>query len=175
MFGYAGQSGRSPTWRTRPGSWRAAGPGLTVTLSDAPEDVRAVSSQPANLLVVHQQDIQAVVNAMWMGGATAITIEGQRIVSTTGIRCEGNAVLLQGVPYSQPYDISAVGDPASMEAAIDADQNLSLYRFQAADPDIAIGWQLTQEERVEAPAFDGLLDMSFAKPLRVDEGAGEDE
>ena len=151
-----------------------SGPGLTVTLSDAPEDVRLVSSQPANLLVVHQQDIQAVVNAMWKGGATAITIEGQRIVSTTGIRCEGNAVLLQGVPYSQPYDISAVGDPASMAAAIDADANLSLYRFQAADPDIAIGWQLSEEDSVEAPAFDGLLDMSFAKPLRVSGDATKD-
>jgi uncharacterized protein YlxW (UPF0749 family) len=141
------------------------GPGLTVTLSDAPEEVRDISTESPNLLVVHQQDIQAVVNAMWKGGATAITIEGQRIVSTTGIRCEGNAVLLQGVPYSQPYDISAIGDPDSMRAAIESDENVSLFRRQADDPDIAIGWQLNEEERVVAPAFDGLLDMSFATPM----------
>lgn len=142
-----------------------AGAGITVTLSDAPEEVRAVSTEDPNLLVVHQQDIQAVVNAMWKGGASAITIEGQRIVSTTGIRCEGNAVLLQGVPYSQPYDISAVGDAAAMTSAIEADQNLAVYRFQAADPEIAVGWTLTQETLVEAPAFDGLVDLSYAKPL----------
>lgn len=142
-----------------------AGAGITVTLSDAPEEVRVVSTKDPNLLVVHQQDIQAVVNAMWKGGASAITIEGQRIVSTTGIRCEGNAVLLQGVPYSQPYDISAVGNPASMTAAIEADQNLSVYRSQAADPEIAVGWTLAQEALVEAPAFDGLVDVSYARPL----------
>ena len=87
------------------------GPGITVTLSDAPEEVIAASDQDLNLLVVHQQDIQAVVNAMWQGGATAVTVQGQRVVTTTGIKCEGNAVQLQGVPYSQPYEIAAVGDP----------------------------------------------------------------
>ena len=142
-----------------------SGAGVTVSLSDAPEEVRGVSTKDPNLLVVHQQDIQAVVNAMWKGGASAITIEGQRIVSTTGIRCEGNAVLLQGVPYSQPYDIAAVGDPAALTAAIEADQFISVYRFQAADPEIAVGWELSQETLVEAPAFDGLVDLSYAKPL----------
>ena len=142
-----------------------SGAGVTVSLSDAPEEVRGVSTKDPNLLVVHQQDIQAVVNAMWKGGASAITIEGQRIVSTTGIRCEGNAVLLQGVPYSQPYDIAAVGDPAALTAAIEADQFISVYRFQAADPEIAVGWELSQETFVEAPAFDGLVDLSYAKPL----------
>lgn len=142
-----------------------SGAGVTVSLSDAPEEVRGVSTKDPNLLVVHQQDIQAVVNAMWKGGASAITIEGQRIVSTTGIRCEGNAVLLQGVPYSQPYDIAAVGDPAALTAAIEADQFISVYRFQAADPEIAVGWELSQETFVEAPAFDGVVDLSYAKPL----------
>lgn len=152
-------------FRDAAGLVERSGPGITVTLADAPEDVRDSSTEDPNLLVVHQQDIQAVVNAMWKGGATAVTIEGQRIVSTTGIRCEGNAVLLQGVPYSQPYDISAVGDPASMVAAIEADQSLSLYRYQSTEPDIAIGWSLTTEEEIVAPAFEGLLDMSFAKPM----------
>jgi uncharacterized protein YlxW (UPF0749 family) len=147
------------------GLMERSGPGITVTLADAAEDVRASSTENPNLLVVHQQDIQAVVNAMWKGGASAITIQGQRIVSTTGIRCEGNAVLLQGVPYSQPYDISAVGDPDSMVAAIEADANLSVYRYQATLPDIAIGWSLTEKEEVIAPAFTGLLDMTFAKPM----------
>ncbi len=89
------------------------GPGVTVTLSDAPDDVASSSSVDPRLLIVHQQDIQAVVNAMWRSGARAVTVQGQRIVTTTGIRCIGNAVQLQGVPYSQPYVISAVGDPAT--------------------------------------------------------------
>ena len=64
------------------------GPGVTVTLDDAPESViaTATSNEEANEMVVHQQDIQAVVNAMWRAGAKAVTIQGKRIIATTGIK-----------------------------------------------------------------------------------------
>lgn len=142
-----------------------SGPGVTVTLSDAPEDVINSTTDNLNLLLVHQQDIQAVVNALWRGGATAVTIEGQRIVSTTGIKCEGNAVQLQGVPYPQPYVIQAVGDQGDLLTAIEDDEYLQTYRAQAADPDISVGWDLQLEPSVTAPAYDGLLDLNFAVPL----------
>jgi uncharacterized protein YlxW (UPF0749 family) len=141
------------------------GPGLTVTLSDAPEDVINSTTGDVNLLLVHQQDIQAVVNALWKGGASAVTVEGQRIVSTTGIKCEGNAVQLQGVPYPQPYVIQAVGDQGSLLTAIEGDDYLQAYRDQADDPAISVGWDLQLEPTVTAPAYDGLLDLNFAVPL----------
>jgi uncharacterized protein YlxW (UPF0749 family) len=143
-----------------------SGPGITVTLSDAAEEVVASTDQDLNLLVVHQQDIQAVVNAMWLAGASAVTVQGQRVVTTTGIKCEGNAVQLQGVPYSQPYEISAVGDPLELLNAINDDEYLKVYREQALRPDIAVGWDLQVEESLTAPAYDGLLDLSYAEPLR---------
>ncbi len=145
------------------------GAGVTVVLSDAPEDLieQAVEDDlNPNLLVVHQQDIQAVVNAMWAGGATAVTIEGQRVITTTGIKCEGNAVQLQGVPYPQPYEIQAVGDPDAIEAALDADSRVSAYRSDAADPALQVGWDLDVEDHVEAPAYTGLLNLSYAEPLK---------
>lgn len=141
------------------------GPGVTVTLADAPADVQNDSDVDPNRLVVHQQDIQAVVNAMWVGGATAVTINGQRIVSTTGIKCEGNAVQLQGVPYSQPYVISAVGDQGSILSAIERDDYLGYYRADAANPLIQVGWDVQTEDSLTAPAYDGLLDLNYAKPL----------
>jgi uncharacterized protein YlxW (UPF0749 family) len=142
------------------------GPGVAVTLSDAPEEVINSTSQDLNLLVVHQQDIQAVVNAMWVGGASAVTVQGQRLVTTTGIKCEGNAVQLQGVPYPQPYVIEAVGNQAELLRAIAADDYLQIYREQAAIPDISVGWDLQPRSQVSAPAYDGLLDLSYAEPLR---------
>jgi uncharacterized protein YlxW (UPF0749 family) len=142
------------------------GPGVAVTLSDAPEDVINSTTQDLNLLVVHQQDIQAVVNAMWKGGASAVTVQGQRLVTTTGIKCEGNAVQLQGVPYPQPYVIEAVGDQARLLDAIENDEYLQIYREQAAIPDISVGWDLQPQASVTAPAYDGLLDLTYAEPLR---------
>jgi uncharacterized protein YlxW (UPF0749 family) len=141
------------------------GPGVTVVLSDAPPEVAESSQQDPNRLIVHQQDIQAVVNAMWKAGATAVTIQGQRVVSTTGIKCIGNSVQLQGVPYSQPYTISAIGDPDALAAAIAEDDYLQLYRSDSAEPDIAVGWQLATEPEISAPPYDGLLDITYAVPL----------
>lgn len=140
------------------------GPGVTVRLSDAPTELIDTTKLNPNLLVVHQQDIQAVVNALWRGGATAITIQGQRIVSTTGIKCAGSTVQLQGVPYPEPYVIRAVGDPAELEGALDGDSYVSIYREQAADPQIDIGWRLSVDADIKAPAYQGLIDMTYAQP-----------
>ena len=142
-----------------------SGTGVSVTLSDAPEDVINSTTGDVNPLLVHQQDIQAVVNALWKGGATAVTIAGQRVVSTTGIRCEGNAVQLQGVPYPQPYVIQAVGDQGDLLEALEDDQYVASYRDDASDPEISVGWDLELEDSVIAPAYDGLVDMNYAVPL----------
>jgi uncharacterized protein YlxW (UPF0749 family) len=148
------------------------GPGITVTLSDAPQstgqDTPDTVENP-NLLLVHQQDIQAVVNAMWKGGALAVTIQGQRVVSTTGIRCIGNSVQLQGVPYSQPYRIQAVGDVTALSDAITDDAYLQVYRADAADPDINVGWDEQVEDKITAPAYDGLTDLQYAHVLPQDD------
>ena len=141
------------------------GPGVTITLSDAPAEVINSTTRDLELLVVHQQDIQAVVNALWKGGAEAMTIQGKRVVSTTGIKCEGNAVMLQGVAYPQPYVISAIGDPATLSAAVMQDDYLEVYRQQAALPDVSVGWDMKIEERLEMPAYEGLTALSHAQPV----------
>ncbi len=151
-----------------------SGAGVTVTLSDAPQSTGEETPDTVdnpNLLLVHQQDIQAVVNAMWKGGARAITIQGQRVVSTTGIRCIGNSVQLQGVPYSQPYRISAIGDVDSLLTAISDDAYLQVYRADAANPDINVGWDEAVEDKIVAPAYDGLTDLQYAKALPADNGS----
>ena len=97
------------------------GPAVTVVLSDAPKDeiARAVEEGEVEKedLVVHQQDIQAVANALWGGGAEAMTLQDQRVISTTGIKCVGNTVVLHGVPYAPPYVITAIGNPSALLAA----------------------------------------------------------
>lgn len=140
------------------------GEGISVTLADAPREVREESEENINLLIVHQQDIQAVVNSMWQAGAEAITIQGQRIISTTGIKCAGNSVELQGIPYPQPYVIRAVGEVDALQSAIDLDPYLISYRSQAANPDISVGWDMEQEDTFTAPAYEGIRPLDYAEP-----------
>jgi uncharacterized protein YlxW (UPF0749 family) len=143
-----------------------SGPAVTVTLDDAPAElVQAATPDTVDELVVHQQDIQAVVNAMWSGGATAVTIQGQRVISTTGIKCSGNNVRLQGVPYPPPYVITAIGDQIDILRALEGDEYLQGYRVDAVDPTVSVGWDVTVEDFKTAPAYDGLYGLSYAKPL----------
>lgn len=163
------QQSRVRERRLRPdaGLSEVDGPGVTVTLSDAPEDVinSAEAGTNLNLLVVHQQDIQRVVNAMWAGGAEAITIQGQRIITTTGIKCEGNAIQLHGIAYPQPYVIQAVGNQADVLTALEQDSYLQTYRDQALDPAYQIGWRLDTQTEASAPAYDGSVGAAYARPL----------
>jgi uncharacterized protein YlxW (UPF0749 family) len=156
---------RAETVKAPAGLTAVAGPGVSITLSDAPRDLIENTTHNPNLMVVHQQDIQAVVNALWNGGASAVTIQGQRVISTTGIKCSGSTVTLQGVPYPQPYVIRAVGDVNDLLGSIEDSSYLDTYRQQAADPSIGIGWKLALDSEVRAPAYRGLLDLTYARPL----------
>jgi uncharacterized protein YlxW (UPF0749 family) len=106
------------------------GPGLVVTLQDAERDANGRFPRDASPddLVVHQQDIQAVLNALWSAGAEAIQMQDQRIIATSVPRCVGNTLLLNGRTYSPPYTITAIGNAAAMQAALAAAPLVILYK-----------------------------------------------
>jgi uncharacterized protein YlxW (UPF0749 family) len=140
------------------------GPGLVVTLDDAPRDQDVPDGTDPNLLVVHQQDLQAVINALWAGGAEGISLQGQRIIGTTGIKCVGNTVRLQGVPYAPPYQIVAVGDSAKMFDSLTASPEVQDYRAFTSPP-YNLGWELRDESRLTVPAYTEPISLDYAKPL----------
>jgi uncharacterized protein YlxW (UPF0749 family) len=106
------------------------GPGLVVTLQDAQRDANGRFPRDASPddLVVHQQDIQAVLNALWSAGAEAIQMQDQRIIATSVPRCVGNTLLLNGRTYSPPYTITAIGDATAMQAALAGAPLVTLYK-----------------------------------------------
>lgn len=140
------------------------GPAITVVLSDAPKDeiTRAVEKGQvtADQLVVHQQDIQAVVNALWSGGAEAMTLQKQRVISTTGIKCVGNTVVLQGVPYAPPYEITAIGDLNALQAALDSSDYIKGYRTYVDTHHL--GYEVSTDDDVVLPAYTGSSDLRYA-------------
>ena len=142
-----------------------AGPAVQVTLDDASPEARLAYDGDPNDLVVHQQDIQAVANAMWSAGATAVTIQGQRLISTTGIKCEGNQVTLHGLPYSPPYVIVGIGDQGRMLAELTTDPILATYRDYTQIPGGGVSWEMVTLESAVAPAYAGLLDLTYATPM----------
>ena len=137
-----------------------SGPGMRVVLTDAPVDVKPAGVDD-DALVVHQQDIQAVVNALWQGGAEAISIQGQRVIATTGIKCVGNSVVLHGIPYAPPYVIEAIGDGDRLAASLDGSRPVAIYR-QYADA-YGLGYSASREAQLSLPAFEGAVGDGHAR------------
>ena len=138
-----------------------SGKALRVTLDDAP-----LSENPdgvdANMLVVHQQDIQMVVNTLWSGGAGAMTIQGQRVISTTAVKCVGNTVVLHGVAYAPPYVIEAIGDLNAMQKALDTSEAVRIYKEYVSA--YQLGWSVERAGQVTMPAYTGAVAVSHATP-----------
>ncbi|SDO58186.1 Uncharacterized conserved protein YlxW, UPF0749 family [Nakamurella panacisegetis] len=138
------------------------GPALRVSLSDAQRD--SDGNYPAGVapddLVVHQQDVQSVVNALWAGGAEAMMIMDQRVVTTSAVRCIGNTLLLQGRTYSPPFVITAIGDATKMSRALDTEPGVAL--FQTYVQKFQLGFEIDQVKDVTLPAYAGLIRMTAA-------------
>jgi len=143
------------------GSTPVVGPGLTVRLDDAPEDSLRLADVSPDVLVVHQQDIQSVMNALWSGGAEAMTLMDQRVISTSAVRCIGNVLILQGRRYSPPYQIRAIGDPTRLKSALSASPAVQAYVRDADD--VGLGWSVTvASDPLELPAYSGATELTAA-------------
>ena len=132
------------------------GPGLRVTLDDSL--LEEAPSGNVNDLVIHSQDVQAAVNALWRSGAEAISINGQRLVGTSAVLCVGNTLLLNGTVHSPPYVISAVGASRDRFGADPLVRRL----HDAAD---AYGLRVSVSRTdVDIPAYRGSTTFRFARP-----------
>ncbi len=144
------------------GTQAVTGPALIVSLDDAK---RTAASLPAGYtaddIVVHQQDVQSVVNALWAGGAEAMMLQDQRVISTSAVRCVGNTLILKGRVYSPPYVIQAIGNTSDMRAALDASPQVTIYRGYV---DLGMGYDVTSKGKATFPAYAGSLGLVHARP-----------
>lgn len=138
------------------------GQGVTITLDDAPRE--AGGELPAGArpddVVIHQSDVQAVVNALWASGVDAVTIMGERIVATTAVLCVGNTLLLHGRTYSPPYRIDAIGDPDNIDSALAQSSGVAL--LTQAVRSFGLEFSVQAQADLVLPAYDGPLSLRYA-------------
>ena len=146
------------------------GPALRVTLDDAPRPTDG-AARPAGAsnddLVVHQQDVQAVVNALWAGGADAVQLMDQRVISTSAVRCVGTTLVLQGRIYPPPYTVTAIGDPDLLQMAIE--NSYGVARYLAYVDRFGLVFDVEELASVQIPGYGGSVELRHA---RVPDGAG---
>jgi uncharacterized protein YlxW (UPF0749 family) len=135
------------------GQTRVTGPGLVVSLDDAPDAGSATAAGRGGQLGdgrIYDRDVQDVANALWAAGAEAISVNGQRLTALTAIRSAGEAVLVDFRPLSPPYRLSAVGDVEVMEPRF-ADSPTA-RRFTTYTSLYGVGFGVRRASKLSLPA-----------------------
>lgn len=134
------------------------GKGITVTLSDSSAETEAGKSVAS--YIIHDSDLRTIVNELRSADAEAISINGERLIASSEIRCVGPTIIINGNKYVPPFNIKAIGDPDMLEAALKLkggiiDQLKSLYGF-----DIVI----SKSANLKIEKYSGIVSFKYAKP-----------
>ena len=147
----------------------ASGPGLRITLDDAPTAEDAVGGDPRadadfDIGVLFDSDLQIVVNGLWAAGAESIAVNGQRLTAVSAIRSAGRAILVDFRALRRPYVISAIGDPDRMQAGF-ASGSAGAY-VQSMRDNAHIRADIATSDKLVLPGA-GQLVLRAAQPLET--------
>jgi uncharacterized protein YlxW (UPF0749 family) len=155
------------------GAVPVTGPGLLVTLANADpsadeDPVGGGTAEEDPREQVQDGDLQLVVNALWAAGAEAISINGQRLGPTTAIRFAGEAVLVDFRPVTNPYEVSAIGDPDTLSAQFLASPEVGA--LAVISQTFGLRFDYSEEEELSLPAA-SVPELRSAVPEGQDETA----
>lgn len=135
------------------------GPGLIVEMTDSQKP--SAPGQDPNAFIIHDDDVLAVVNELFAAGAEAVSVNGQRLVSKTEIRCVGSVFMVNGVRIAPPLEIKAIGDPDTLDSALKMRGGV----IETLKP---WGIEITTKKETEivVPAYAGSLEFRYATPVK---------
>lgn len=131
------------------------GPGLAVTLADAPSSDEGLgpSGAATSRDRVLDHDLQLLVDALWGAGAEAIGVNGQRVTSLTAIRSAGEAILVNYRPVKPPYRVTAIGDPDALRSGLAG--STAGRRFHTLRANLGIRFRVEKRGEMHLPGASG--------------------
>lgn len=143
--------------RARAGLVSTVGPGIELIIGDAqriPADVN-----PDGFLI-HDYDLQMVVNALWRGGAEALAINGERFVVGTGVRSAGSIILINSRPQAGPYHVKAIGDAQALMDALKQDTYASMLLGESASQ-FGLQVDIREADKLTLPGYTGGIKLEI--------------
>lgn len=153
------------------GLTEAVGPGVQVTLTDAVKHNLNPNTPLSLGDLIHDVDIAGIVNELKASGAEAISVNGQRIVGSTAIRCVGPVVHINFVPSAPPYVIQAIGEPSALFGGLNLPDGV-LDTLQRINPNMV---RIEKKAKLLIPAFAGGTQFHFARPPKSPDTSGDKE
>lgn len=136
------------------------GPGVTVTMDDSKRPLQ--KGQDVNAFLLHDEDVLRVVNELFAAGAEAMSLNGQRVIATTEVRCAGPTISVNRVMTAPPIVIQAIGDPDVLERALrmrgGVVEALSFWGIEVS---------VKKEAEITVPAYTGSLRFQFGQAAQT--------
>ena len=136
------------------------GNGVVVQLDDS----HTVAAGATNLdqAICHSTDLTDILNTAWRGGAGAISVNAQRVVSSTSVYCVGSTIMVNGTLLSPPFNIAIIGPQNGVLGAFDDPSQLT--DIKARRDAQGLGFRVTRANTINVPAYDGALNVRVAVP-----------
>lgn len=136
------------------------GHGLIITVDD--NDKIALNDWifDPNWLIVHDTDLINIINELKNAGAEAISINDQRIVTTSAIECDGNVIKINGVKLGAPFEIKAIGFP---ETLINIDRFGGYTQILRETRKLKVSVEKSDKEKITIPKYTGVMKFEYAQ------------
>ena len=136
------------------------GSGITITVNDNQQILSSNVMDP-NWYIVHDTDLINIVNALKNTGAEAISINDQRIVTTSSIECDGNIVIINGEKIAAPFDIKAIGLPESL-LGVTRFSGYVDYLKDYRHLEVTVQTS-TEKQKITIPKYTGVIKFEYAE------------
>lgn len=134
------------------------GPGVVVSIEDSKKIIS--NSDNTNLYIIHDEDILKVINELKAAGAEAISLNDQRLISISEIRCAGPTISVNNTRVAAPFVIKAIGDAKNMEDAIKmrggVAETLSVWGIQV---------DIKKDNNIVIPAYKGATEFKYVTAI----------
>jgi len=135
------------------------GPGITVVVDDLK------FSEKVNYPLISYSMLLELLNELNAAGAEAVSVNEQRIISTSEIRQIGGIhININTVSFAPPFVFKAIGDPKTLEAALRLREGIA-ERLENSGVAVTI----TQEQLIQIPKYNGVIERKYAKVVKEGE------
>lgn len=145
--------------KIRAGLTSVVGNGIVIILDDNTEGIKAHPNDDPNRYIIHYEHILNLISDLKVGGAEAISVNGQRLISTSEIRCVGNVILINTTRIAPPFEVRVIGSPKLLAEVVN---NGELEILRSSNYPVT----LAEFEEVIIPAYKGELQFNYAKPVK---------
>jgi uncharacterized protein YlxW (UPF0749 family) len=136
-----------------------AGPGVIIKLSDSTVAAPKDANQRDYLVSGH--DVLTVVEQLWLAGAEAVAVNGERVTVGTAIIDIGGSVLVNSAYIAAPYQVAAIGPTTMFDRLTHAPGFVDFIRNRAQT--FALGVSYATSDSVDVPAYAGSVNLRYGR------------